>query len=70
MPLEWVTMTDLARECGIHPRTFRNNYLGSWPPDREVGDRRWWKRSTANKIKAVEFNIKIEAEEMPVNEDK
>lgn len=57
MPLEWVTMTDLAKECGIHPRTFRNNYLKKWPAEREVGDRRWWKRSTVDKIKADEFHI-------------
>lgn len=57
MPLEWVTMTDLAKECGMYPRTFRNRYLEKWPPDREVGDRRWWKRSTVDKIKAIEFNI-------------
>lgn len=62
MPIEWVAMTDVAKELNMNYRTFKDNYMGDYPPERVSGNRRWWKRSTVEHIKSHEFNIETENE--------
>jgi len=62
MPIEWVAMIDVARECGINYRTFKDNYMEDYPPERVSGNRKWWKRSTVDHIKSHEFDVDVEIE--------
>lgn len=61
MPIEWVSLTKLSKECGIDKRTFIANYMGSNPPQRHVGDRKSWTRSDVDRIKSDVFGIDVEA---------
>lgn len=56
---EWVPMVKVAEELSMDYRTFRDNYLGVYPPDRQSGKRKWWLRATVDRIKKIE---KIEEE--------
>lgn len=60
MPTEWVTLTRLAYECGIDKRTFKENYMDNNPPQRQVGNRKSWTRTEADRIKFDLFGIKSE----------
>lgn len=54
--IEWLTLKQVANECGFKdPRTFRDNYMGKYPPDRQLGKRKWWKRTTVDFIIKTEF---------------
>lgn len=54
--IEWLTLKDVTEELGFKDtRTFKDNYLEKYPPDREQGRRKWWKRSTVERIKEAEF---------------
>ena len=49
--IEWVPMVDVANELSMDYRTFKNNYLTIYPPDRVSGKKKWWRRDTTNRIK-------------------
>lgn len=67
MPIEWVNLTQLSRECGIDKRTFIANYLDDNPPQRHVGDRKSWTRTDANRIKKDLFGVEVEEVEVENN---
>lgn len=54
--IEWLTLKQVANECGFKdPRTFNAHYMEKYPPDRQIGDRKWWKRTTVDFIIKTEF---------------
>lgn len=49
-------MRETANELGFKdPRTFRDNYMDQYPPDRVNKHLKWWKQSTVDYIKENEF---------------
>lgn len=55
--IEWLTLREVAQECGFKdPRTFRDNYMDQYPPDRTNKQLKWWKKTTVDRIKAIEFS--------------
>lgn len=54
--IKWLNLREVANECGFkYPRTFRDNYMEQYPPDRQKGNRKWWKQTTVDYIKETEF---------------
>ncbi|MGO2504790.1 MAG: hypothetical protein ACTH7L_01605 [Psychrobacter alimentarius] len=55
--IRWLTLTDVANECGFKdPRTFKKHYMDKYPPDRTNAQLKWWKETTVDRIKEVEFS--------------
>ena len=43
--IRWLSMTETAKELGFKdPRTFRDNYMEQYPPDRTNKQLKWWKQ--------------------------
>lgn len=54
--IKWLNLREVANECGFKdPRTFRNNYMSDYPPDRTNKQLKWWKQTTVDRIKEIEF---------------
>lgn len=54
--IKWMNLREVANECGFKdPRTFRDNYMAQYPPDRTNKQLKWWKQTTVDRIKEVEF---------------
>ena len=54
--IEWLTLKQVANECGFKDsRTFRDNYMEKYPPDRTNKQFKWWKRTTVDFIIKTEF---------------
>jgi|26BtaG_2_1085354.scaffolds.fasta_scaffold05848_2 hypothetical protein len=55
--IKWLNLREVANECGFKdPRTFRENYMGKYPPDRTNAQLKWWKQTTVDRIKEIEFS--------------
>lgn len=55
--IKWLNLREVANECGFKdPRTFRDNYMDQYPPDRTNKQLKWWKQTTVNRIKEIEFS--------------
>ena len=55
--IRWLSMRETANELGFKdPRTFRDNYMEQYPPDRTNKQLKWWKQSTVDRIKEIEFS--------------
>lgn len=49
--IKWLSMTETARELGFKdPRTFRDNYMDQYPPDRTNKQLKWWRWRELNPI--------------------
>ena len=58
--IKWLSMTETAKELGFKdPRTFRDNYMSYYPPDRTNKQLKWWKQMTVDYIKETEFPDRI-----------
>ena len=58
--IKWLSMTETAKELGFKdPRTFRDNYMSDYPPDRTNKQLKWWKQTTVDYIKETEFPDRI-----------
>ena len=58
--IKWLSMTETAKELGFKdPRTFRDNYISDYPPDRTNKQLKWWKQTTVDYIKETEFPDRI-----------
>lgn len=54
--IKWLSLKEVANELGFKdPRTFRDNYMAQYPPDRTNAQLKWWKQTTVDRIKKVEF---------------
>lgn len=54
--IKWLNLREVANELGFKdPRTFRDNYMSDYPPDRTNAQLKWWKQTTVDRIKEVEF---------------
>lgn len=62
--IKWMNLREVANECGFKdPRTFRNNYMEKYPPDRTNKQFKWWKRTTVDFIIKTEFPDNYREEE-------
>ena len=62
--IEWLTLKQVSNECGFKDsRTFLNNYMEKYPPDRTNKQLKWWKRTTVDFIIKTEFPDRYKEEE-------
>lgn len=55
--IKWMNLREVTNECGFaDTRTFLKHYIETYPPDRQTGDRKWWKKTTVDRIKEIEFS--------------
>ena len=58
--IKWLNLREVANELGFKdPRTFRDNYMDQYPPDRVNKHLKWWKQTTVDYIKETEFPDRI-----------
>ena len=54
--IKWLNLREVTYECGFKDiRTFKAHYMDRYPPDRQIGNRKWWKRTTVDFIIKTEF---------------
>lgn len=54
--IKWLTLKQVSNECGFKDsRTFKAHYMRKYPPDRQIGNRKWWKHTTVDFIIKTKF---------------
>lgn len=62
--IKWYNLREVAEALGFKDaRTFRDNYMADYPPDRENGRRKWWTDATVQQIKMDVLGCSEETQE-------